>query len=225
MKVLIIEDEHKIANNIKEGLAREAYVVDICYEGEQGLSTAQSGSYDIIILDRMLPGGIDGIEICRTLRAEENHTPILMLTAKARTSDRIEGLNGGADDYLSKPFSFGELQARLRALLRRPRDGLNEVLSAQDLTFNTTTKEVKRAGVPIHLSAKEYAILEYMLRNKNRVLSKNLIMNNVWDFDADILPSTVEVFIVYLRAKLEKPFPGPRLIETIRGFGYRINDL
>lgn len=224
MKVLIIEDEHKIANVIKEGLEEERFAVDVCYTGEDGLDAARYGDYDALILDRMLPSGLDGIEICQTLRAEGNHTPILMLTAKDQTRDRVAGLNSGADDYLVKPFSFEELLARLRALLRRPHDNLGEHLTAGDLAINPITKEVKRGNTPIQLSVKEYMILEYLLRNKNRVLSKNLIMNHVWDFDADILPSTVEVFIVYLRAKVDKPFPGPRLIQTVRGFGYKISD-
>lgn len=224
MKVLIIEDEHKIANVIKEGLVEEAFAVDVCYDGETGLATAQYGDYDIVILDRMLPGGIDGIKICESLRAACNHTPILMLTAKDQVRDRVAGLNSGADDYLIKPFSFEELLARMRALLRRPHDTIGEVLVAGDLSLDITTKEARRAGTLIQLSGKEYAILEYLLRNKNKVLSKSLIINHVWDFDADILPSTVEVFIVYLRAKIDKPFSSSPLIKTVRGFGYKIAD-
>lgn len=222
MRVLIIEDEHKIANVIKEGLVEEAFAVDVCYNGEDGLNTAQSEDYDIIILDRMLPGNVDGIGICKSLRSAQNHTPIIMLTAKDQIRDRINGLNSGADDYLVKPFSFEELLARMRALLRRPRDGLGETLTANGLSLNTITKEIRRDGQQIKLSAKEYAILEYLLRNKGKVISKNLILNHVWNFDSDVLPSTVEVFVVYLRAKIDKPFDGPPLIQTIRGFGYKI---
>jgi DNA-binding response OmpR family regulator len=224
MKVLIIEDEHKIANVIKEGLTEESFAVDVCYDGETGLYSARYEDYDLIILDRMLPGGIDGIEICKSLRSDNNHTPILMLTAKDQVSDRVLGLNSGADDYLVKPFSFEELLARTRALLRRPHDDIGGVLVADDLSLDTVTKEVRRTGKLIKLSTKEYAILEYLLRNKNKVLSKNVIMNHIWDFDSDILPSTVEVFIVYLRAKIDKPFQGPPLIQTVRGFGYKISD-
>lgn len=224
MRVLVIEDEHKIANVIKEGLAEESFAVDVCYDGASGLSTARYETYDLIILDRMLPGTMDGIEICTLLRAEGNHTPILMLTAKDQVHDRVAGLNSGADDYLVKPFSFEELLARMRALLRRPHEAKGTVLTANDLSLNTTTKEVRRAGQLIQLSAKEYAILEFLLRNKEKVLSKNIIINHVWDFDADILPSTVEVFIVYLRAKIDKPFKGRMLIQTVRGFGYKITD-
>lgn len=223
MRLLVIEDEHRIATLLKEGLMQESFAVDICFNGDDGLAAATGQDYDVVILDRMLPG-LDGIEICRKLRAINNHVPILMLTAKGQTRDRVEGLNSGADDYLVKPFSFEELLARIRALLRRPTTSQGDVLTAGDLTLNTITKEVRRAGKQIRLSGKEYALLEYLLRNKGKVLSKNLIINHVWDFDADILPSTVEVFIVYLRAKVDKPFPGPSLIETVRGFGYKVSD-
>lgn len=224
MKVLVVEDEHNIARLIKEGLVDESFAVDVCYDGESGLSAARYGEYDVIILDRMLSDGIDGVEICKTLRAENIHTPIIMLTAKDQVQDRIAGLNSGADDYLIKPFSFGELLARIQAILRRPHDVLSEILTAADITLNTATKEVHRAGTLIRLSTKEFAILEYLLRNKNKVVSKNVLINHIWDFDADILPSTVEVFIVYLRAKIDKPFKDPALIQTVRGFGYKISD-
>ena len=145
-----------------------------------------------------------------------------MLTAKTQNRDIVQGLDTGADDYLAKPFSFEILLARVRALLRRPQDSLGEVLQVADLSLDTVTKQVKRAGHPIKLSAKEYALLEYLLRNERKVLSKNNIMTHVWNFDADILPNTVEVFIAYLRAKIDKPFKGPHLIHTVRGFGYRL---
>jgi DNA-binding response OmpR family regulator len=224
MRVLIVEDEHKIANVIKEGLSEESFAVDACYDGDDGLASALNEDYDIIILDRMLPGGIDGIEICKTLRAEGNHTPILMLTAKDQVRDRVTGLNSGADDYLVKPFSFEELLARIRALLRRPTDSIGERLVVGDLSLNTVTKEVRRTGKIIGLSAKEFALLEYLLRNKDRVMSKQSIINHVWNFESDILPSTVEVFIVFLRAKIDKPFSGDNLIKTVRGFGYKIGE-
>ena len=223
MKILIIEDEHKIARLIKEGLEEQTFAIDICHDGDEGLGAARHGDYDLIILDRMLPGGLDGTDICKTLRSEGNSTPILMLTAKDQIQDRIAGLNSGADDYLVKPFSFEELLARIRAVLRRPHQAMDDVLSAEDLTMNVTLKEVRRDGKPIQLSPKEFAILEYLLRNKGKVLSKSVIMNHVWDFDADILPSTVEVFMVYLRAKIEKPFAGPKIIKTIHGYGYKID--
>jgi len=221
MKILVVEDEHKIAHAIREGLEQESYAVDVAYDGQEGLNSALYEEYDLIILDVMLPG-IDGFEICKQLRANRNHTPILMLTAKDQNRDIIRGLDTGADDYLVKPFSFEILLARVRALLRRPHESLGEVLKASDLTLNTVSKEVIRDGQSISLSSKEFALLEYLLRNKNKVLSKNNIIGHVWDFDADILPNTVEVFVAYLRNKIDKPFDSPNLIRTVRGFGYKI---
>jgi DNA-binding response OmpR family regulator len=221
MRILVVEDEHKIAQAVKDGLEQESYAVDVAYDGETGLNTALNDEYDLIILDVMLPK-LSGLEVCKKLRDSSNHTPILMLTAKDQNRDVVQGLNTGADDYLAKPFSFEVLLARSKALLRRPHDTLREVLSSADLTLDTTSKEVKRAGQVIALSAKEYALLEYLLRNEHKVLSKNNIMTHVWDFDADILPNTVEVFIAYLRAKVDRPFDGPKLIQTVRGFGYKL---
>jgi len=221
MKILVVEDEHKIANAVRDGLQQESYAVDVVYDGDSGLNSATYDEYDLIILDVMLPG-LDGMEICRRLRAAGNHTPILMLTAKDCICDITAGLDSGADDYLVKPFSFEELLARVRALLRRPHETLGETLNAGDLSLNTVTKQVKRGDIEIQLSSKEYALLEYLLRNQNKVLSKNNIMGHVWDFDADILPNTVEVFIAYLRAKVDRPFKGKQLIQTVRGFGYKI---
>lgn len=224
MRILVVEDEHKIARAIKEGLEEESYAVDLSFDGQEGLNAARYEEYDLIILDRMLPGGMDGAEICETLRREGNHTPVLMLTARDQVRDRVQGLNSGADDYVVKPFSFEELLARVKALLRRPHESLGEVLSVGDLTLNTTTHEVRRAEKAIQVSSKEYALLEYLMRNKNKVLSKHNIITHVWDFDADILPNTVEVFVAYLRAKIDKPFGGPALLQTVRGFGYKIGD-
>lgn len=224
MRILVVEDEHKIARAIKEGLEEESYAVDLSFDGQEGLNAARYEEYDLIILDRMLPGGMDGTEICETLRKEGNHTPVLMLTARDQVRDRVQGLNSGADDYVVKPFSFEELLARVKALLRRPHESLGEVLNVGDLTLNTTSHEVRRAEKPIQVSSKEYALLEYLMRNKNKVLSKHNIITHVWDFDADILPNTVEVFVAYLRAKIDKPFNGPALLQTVRGFGYKIGD-
>lgn len=225
MRILVVEDEHKIARAIKEGLEEESYAVDLSFDGQEGLNAARYEEYDLIILDRMLPGGMDGAEICETLRKEGNHTPVLMLTARDQVRDRVQGLNSGADDYVVKPFSFEELLARVKALLRRPHETLGEVLNVGDLTLNTTTHEVRRAEKTIQVSSKEYALLEYLMRNKNKVLSKHNIITHVWDFDADILPNTVEVFVAYLRAKIDKPFNGPALLQTVRGFGYKIGDM
>lgn len=224
MKLLVVEDEHRIAQALKQGLSQEGYAVDLAFDGEEGLSTAQADEYDVILMDIMMPG-IDGIEVTRRLREAGNHTPILMLTARSQSSDIITGLDAGADDYLTKPFSFDVLLARVRALLRRPTDALDSVLEADDLKLDPVKRRVTRGGTEIKLSGKEYAILEYLLRNKGRILSKNSIISHVWDFDADVLPNNVEVFIAYLRSKVDKPFPKSRkLIETVRGFGYVIKD-
>jgi DNA-binding response OmpR family regulator len=225
MRILVVEDEHRIAQAIKQGLEQESYAVDVCFDGEDGYSTAvaaKDDEYDVILLDVMMPG-MDGYEVCRKLRAQSIHTPILMLTAKDQNRDVVKGLDEGADDYLAKPFSFEVLLARVRALLRRPPDTIDgDKLMVGDLTLDPASRTVVRAGTDIHLSGKEYAILEYLLRNQGKVLSKNNIMTHVWDFDADILPNNVEVFITYLRAKVDKPFEGPNLIHTVRGFGYKL---
>jgi DNA-binding response OmpR family regulator len=219
MRVLIIEDEHKIANAIKQGLMQEKYAVDVEYDSDSGLGAALNESYDVMIIDRMLPGSLEGIDIARQVRQTNIHTPILLLTAKDQTRDRVEGLNAGADDYLVKPFSFEELLARVRALMRRPAETAGSTLKVGDLTLDPVNYDVSRAGQKLNLSAKEFALLEYMMRNSNRVLSKDNIISHVWDFDSDVLPNTVEVYIGYLRAKIDKPFSRP-LLHTQRGFGY-----
>lgn len=224
MKLLIVEDEHRIAQAIKEGLEEESYAVDVEHDGESGYYAAQGDDYDLIILDVMMPG-IDGIEVCRRLRSDGSHVPILMLTAKDQDGDIVVGLDSGADDYLAKPFSFDVLLARIRALLRRPQDTSEGVLQLEDLSLDPASKVVKRKGKSIQLSAKEFAVLEYMMRNPGKVLSKNNITTHVWDFDADILPNNVEVFINHLRKKVDRPFGEPPLIHTVRGFGYRLGEL
>jgi DNA-binding response OmpR family regulator len=220
MRILIVEDEHKIANAIKRGLEQQSYAVDVAYDGDSGLALAQAENYDLIILDRMLPGSVDGIGILTSLRRAKNHTPILLLTAKDRIIDKAEGLNAGADDYLVKPFAFVELIARVRALLRRPKQALETSLTYLDLSLDTVNFSVKRADKNIELTNKEFALLEYLMRNPERTLTKDMIMNHVWDYDSDILPNTVEVYIGYIRNKVDKPFKGPTLINTKRGFGY-----
>lgn len=221
MKILLIEDEHKIARALQQGFKQERYTTEVYYDGEEGLAAALAGEYDVIILDRMLPSR-DGIAICEELRAKANRTPIIMLTAKGQIRDRVQGLNAGADDYLVKPFSFEELLARIRALLRRPHDTTGNVLTVEDLTLDTLNYEVKRGGKTISLTSTEYALLEYLMRNPGRVLTKENIINHVWDFDADVLPNTVEAYIGYLRQKIDRPFDGPKLIQTVRGFGYKL---
>lgn len=224
MKILVVDDEHRIARAIKQGLEQEGYAVDIEHDGEAGYLAARADEYDVIVLDVMMPG-LNGFEVVKKLRAEGNHTPVLMLTAKDQSRDIIGGLDAGADDYLAKPFSFDVLTARVRALLRRPQVALDTTLAVRDIALDTVNHTVVRGGQDIHLSAKEFAILEYLLRNKDRIVSKQSIMTHVWDFDADILPNNVEVFINYLRGKIDKPFTGSApLIQTVRGFGYVIKD-
>lgn len=216
MRILIVEDEHKIANSIKRGLEQEGFAADVAYDGEEGFDLASSESYDVIVLDLMLPK-MDGMAICRKLREEGNNTPILILTAKGELDDRVSGLNSGADDYLVKPFAFAELVARIKALSRRPKETLGTTLSLGDLVLDTVNFSVKKNGHEIILSKKEYSLLEYLLRHKGKVVTKEQIMQNVWDYESDILPNTVEVFVGYLRNKI-----GKDMVKTIRGFGYKM---
>ena len=221
MRILIVEDEHKIASAIKRGLQQQSYAVDVSYTGDDGLAMATTEPYDLIILDRMLPGTIDGIGISRKLREQNNHVPVLLLTAKDRVLDRAEGLNAGADDYLVKPFAFVELIARVRALLRRSPQTSTNTLQYDAISLDTQNMTIERAGANIALTAKEFALLEYFMRNAETTLSKDTLMQHVWDYDADILPNTIEVYVGYLRNKIDKPFKQePRLIHTRRGFGY-----
>lgn len=224
MKILVVEDEHKIANAIRKGLQQESFAVDVTYDADDGLASARADDYDLIILDRMLPGDMDGVGVCKTLRSEGVHTPILMLTAKGAVRDRVVGLDAGADDYLVKPFAFEELLARVRALLRRPQDSLGVKLEVGDLTLDTATYEVRRDDTTIDLSQREFALLEYLMRNKGRTLSKEMIIQHVWSYDADVLFNTVEVYIGYLRNKIDRPFRGSsQLLKTVRGFGYKLD--
>lgn len=222
MRVLVIEDEHKIANSIKKGLEQEGFAVDVSYDGVNGFDLASSEEYDAIILDLMIPE-MDGMIICRKLREEKNHTPILMLTAKGALVDKVEGLNAGADDYLVKPFAFQELLARVRALIRRPKKTVDAILKYEDLSLNTLTFEVKRGNETIFLSKKEFSLLEFLMRHPKQILTKDQIISHVWDYEADILPNTVEVYIGYLRNKIDRKFKNKKpLIQTLRGFGYKL---
>lgn len=222
MRALVVEDERKIANALKRGLEQESFAVDVSFDGDDGLAMAMDEPYDIIVLDRMLPG-VDGLTLCQKLRDAGKQMPIIMLTAKDAIGDRVAGLNSGADDYLIKPFAFEELLARMRSLLRRPAQVISPTLTAGDLSLNTQTFQVTRDNKQISLTSKEFALLEYMLRNQDKVLTKDTIISHVWDYDADILPNTVEVYISYLRNKIDRPFPGkPALVHTLRGFGYKL---
>lgn len=221
MRVLIIEDEHKIARALKKALEQESYAVDISYDGDHGYAMATTEPYDVAIIDRMIPGEYNGLAIVKAMRDAKIHTPVILLTAMSSVHDRAEGLNGGADDYLVKPFALEELLARVRALLRRPAEQQANVLTVGDLSMDTVNFSVRRAGDSIRLTSKEFALLEFLLRNQGRPLSKDVIISHVWDYDADILPNTVEVYIKYLRNKIDAPYK-TQLIHTIRGFGYKL---
>lgn len=224
MRILLVEDELKIANSIKKGLEQDSFAVDMANDGISGYDFASTEEYDAIILDRMLPG-MDGIAICKKLREAGIHTPVLMLTAKGELNEKVEGLNNGADDYLTKPYAFTELLARVRALTRRPKVSIGSTLKVGDLTLNTTTYEVKRHDKSIVLSSKEFSLLEYLMRHKGTIVKKEQIISHVWNYDSDVLPNSVEVYMTHLRNKIDKPFGDKNsLIKTVRGFGYKIGD-
>ncbi|WP_234734158.1 response regulator transcription factor [Tellurirhabdus bombi] len=221
-KILIIEDDRRIAQNISRGLNEEGYETDISYEGYNGRNLALQQAFDLVILDINLPG-LNGFEICRNLREEKPHLPIIMLTALGEIEDKVEGLGRGADDYIVKPFDFRELSARVATCLRRAdlvrSPEREEVLQLADLVVNVTTKEVKRHDTSIELTAREFALLEYLLRNRGRVVSKIDLSEHVWNFNFDTGTNVVEVYINYLRKKIDKDF-SPKLIHTRPGLGY-----
>ena len=218
MRILLVEDESRVAGFIAKGLREQAYAVDIAGDGEQALYQAAVNQYDIVILDVMLPLK-DGHTVCRELRASGFRTPILMLTARGAVDDRVEGLDSGADDYLAKPFDFKELLARLRALLRRPAALRPQVLRVADLTLNTASHAATRAGKPVSLTAKEYALLEFLLLHQDRIVGRDAIAEHVWDESFDAFSNVIDVYIKRLRAKLDVG-GAPRLIHTRRGEGY-----
>ena len=222
MKLLIIEDDIKIINFLKKGLEEESYSVDYAQNGEEGIYLASVHTYDVILLDIMLPLK-DGIEVCQTLRQEGNHTPIIMLTAKDSVEDKIKGLDIGANDYLPKPFAFSELLARIRVQLRTSSTQQTTTLTLQDLQLDLLKKRAYRAGKEIILTAKEFALLEYLIRNKNRVLSETVISSALSSFEQSNMSNVVNVYIYRLRNKIDKPFD-KKLIHTIRGLGYKISD-
>jgi len=221
MRVLLVEDERKIADFIRKGLTEHGYAVDVAFDGEEALDWPAVADFDIIILDVMLPVR-DGVEVCGTLRQRGVRTPILMLTAKDAVEDRVRGLDSGADDYLVKPFAFAELLARLRALARRQPAVLGSLLQIGDLHLDTATRKVSRAGTDMELTTKEYAILEYLMRHPNQVLTRTMIAGHVWNYDFDNASNVIDVHIRNLRRKIDTPFPA-KLIQTVRGAGYRLS--
>lgn len=221
MKILVIEDDPTTGAYVARGLREEGHVVDLVNDGRAGLLAASTGGYDVMIVDRMLPG-LDGLAVVKTLRGAGNTTPVLFLTAMGAIEDRIGGLNAGGDDYLIKPFAFGELSARVAALARRPQAVEQDTsLSAGDLTLDLLTRKVSRAGREIDLLPREFALLEFLLRRKGRVQTRTMLLEGVWDLSFDPMTNVVETHISRLRAKVDKPFD-TELIQTVRGAGYRI---
>ena len=222
MRILIVEDDRKVGGFLVRGLREEQYAGDLCRDGEEAIYQAEANTYDVIILDIMLPGK-DGFSICRELREKSILTPILMLTAKDTLEDKITGLTDGADDYLTKPFSFEELLARLRALMRRSQDYKSGILKVVDLVLDPVSRNVSRGGTDISLTGKEYALLEYLMRNKDRILTQTNIIEHVWDRNYDGTSNIINVYLNRLRDKIDKDI-SPRLIKTVRGHGYTISE-
>ncbi|MFW6124249.1 MAG: response regulator transcription factor [Acidobacteriota bacterium] len=222
MKILIVEDDRKLSTFLQKGLREEQFAVDVCRNGNDAVYLADINDYDVIILDIMIPGK-DGIKVCRELRKKPITTPIIMLTAKATVEDKISGLSEGADDYLTKPFSFTELLARIKALLRRSQSYKEKTMRVGNLELNPWNRTVSRSGQKISLTGKEYALLEYMMRNKGRIVSKSMIIEHVWDMNYEGLSNVVNVYINHLRKKIDKDFKD-KLIHTIRGYGYKIDE-
>jgi two-component system OmpR family response regulator len=220
VRALVVEDELKMAALIRRGLVEEGYAADVARTGEDAIQMARATAYDVIMLDVMLPD-LDGFSVCRELRTSGVWTPILMLTARERVEDRVAGLDAGADDYLTKPFSFAELLARLRALARRGQVERPTLLEVGSLRLDPATRQVWRGDVPVELSAKEFALLETFLRRPGQVLSRLDLLEHVWDYAYENRSNVVDVYVRYLRAKLDQPF-GLRSIETVRGAGYRL---
>jgi DNA-binding response OmpR family regulator len=221
MRILVLEDEAKVASFIRRALEEESYAVDVCADGAQGLDLAREakdGRYDVVILDLMLPG-LSGLEILKLLRKEQITVPVLILTARSQVDQKVKGLDLGADDYLTKPFAIEELLARVRALLRRGTGDAAGVLQVDDLVLNPATREVTRDGRRIELTTKEYALLEYLMRNAGRVLTRPMIAEHVWNLDFDTFTNVIDVYVNYLRNKIDRGRER-RLIHTVRGTGY-----
>lgn len=219
MRILVVEDETKIANSLEKGLMAEGYVVDVAYDAEAADTLVASTPYDVVLLDWMIPGNMDGPELARSWRAAHQQMPILILTARGAIGDRVQGLDAGADDYLSKPFSFDELLARVRALLRRPQAHDGNVLESGSLSMDVVAKTVTVEGRPIHLTAKEFQLVEYILRHKGEVVSKDQILDHVWSDEDRVQHNTVETFVANVRKKIGG---GDDIIKTVRGYGYKV---
>ena len=222
MKILLVEDNERVRVFVAKGLRESGHVVDQAANGRDGLFLASSEAYDAIILDRMLPGGIDGVGIIEALRKTGNKTPILILSALAEVDDRIKGLKAGGDDYLTKPFAFGELMARLDALVRRSqRADVETVLSVGDLRMDLLARQVTRAGKPVDLQPREFKLLEYLMRHAEQAVTRTMLLENVWDYHFDPQTNVIDAHISKLRQKIDAPFDRP-LLHTLRGVGYKL---
>jgi len=217
MKILVVEDEDKIANSLAKGLGAEGYVVDVAHDGDQAETLMDASSYDLVLLDWMIPGKYDGPALTKLWRERKEQVPILMLTARGRVGDRVEGLDAGADDYLPKPFSFDELLARVRALLRRPKEHNGNVFTVGEVSLDVVAKTITRGATDVHLTAKEFQLLEYLIRHQGEVVSKDQILDHVWDDEDRVQHNTVETFVANVRKKI-----GADSIHTVRGYGYKV---
>jgi len=222
MRVLIVEDDGRVADFLKKGFREESYAVDLCTEGNEAVDYAEANSYDLIVLDVMLPQK-NGFMVCREVRQKNILSPIIMLTARDSVEDKVRGLQAGADDYLTKPFAFSELLARVLALLRRSRDYKKTILKIDDLELDPVTRKATRGGKLISLTGKEYALLEYLMRNQGRVITQSMIIEHVWDMNFDLASNVVNVYINHIREKIDRGFARP-LIHTIRGVGYTLGN-
>ena len=222
MRILVVEDERRLANIIKKGLTEEGFAVDAVYDGEEGQYLAESEEYDLILLDVMLPK-VDGVTICRELRSKNIRSPVLMLTAKSEVEDKVAGLDSGADDYMTKPFSFLELRSRIHALIRRSKQEPSPTLTISDLELDPIKHKVERDGKPISLTPKEFSVLELLLRHKDEVVTRTMVIEHVWDYNFDGMSNIVDVFVASLRRKVDKDSK-VKLIQTIHGVGYKISE-
>lgn len=219
MRILVVEDEEKTARSLEKGLNSEGYIIDVANDGDQAEALMSASEYDLVLLDWMIPGTHDGPALMRVWRSRNEQAPVLMLTAKGTIGDKVEGLDAGADDYLAKPFSFDELLARVRALLRRPKAHTGNVLKSGTVEIDTLSKTVRKDGNPIHLTAKELQLLEYLIRHRGEVLSKDQLLDHVWTDEARVQHNTVETFVANVRKKIGE---GDSVIQTVRGYGYKI---
>lgn len=219
MRILVVEDEEKTARSLEKGLNAEGYIVDVATDGDQAEALMSASEYDFVLLDWMIPGTYDGPGLIKIWRARDEQAPVLMLTAKGTIGDKVEGLDAGADDYLPKPFSFDELLARVRALLRRPKAHTGNVLTSGSVEIDTLSKTVRKDGKLVHLTAKELQLLEYLIRHRGEVLSKDQLLDHVWADEARVQHNTVETFVANVRKKIGE---GDSVIQTVRGYGYKI---